>query len=213
MFDAVLSEDGTYVTLIHEDGEPEEMDTYEFTLAYGTDILKEEGRKKRSKLVSGILAAKPSVNDVEQYWKAFRRLTKNCGEYAHKVALLRNAEEGIIPVQKVAYDYFGGPNSDRNLSREIVALDCLRATAVANLDYWSRRVGFKPMSTPGDVKRYHLTRRADTEILLEHLSKPDFRKRIYRRIDKYAKKGESKSPAELVMEVLLSYKKKSRQPS
>ena len=76
MFDAVLSDDGTYVTLIHEDGEPEEMDTYEFTLAYGTDILKEEGRKKRSELVSGILTAKPSVNDVEQYWKAFRRLKK-----------------------------------------------------------------------------------------------------------------------------------------
>ena len=207
MFNAVLSDDGTYVTLFHEDGEPEEMDTYEFTLAYGTDILKEEGRKKRSELASGILTAEPSVNDVEQYWKAFRRLTKNCGEYAHKVALLRNTEEGIIPVQKVVYDYFGGPNSDRNLSREIVALDCLRVTAIANLDYWSRRVGFKPMSTPEDVKRYHLTRRADTEILLEHLSKPDFRKRIYRRIDKYAKKGELKSPAEIVMEVLLSYKK------
>lgn len=223
MFNAVLSDDGAYVTLFHEDGEIEEMELYEFTLAYGTEILESVNEVRTEVLESTdetqtepvAETSGPSEEDVKHYWKAFRRLVKNCGQYTQKVALRKNAEEGILKPQKVAYEYFGGANSDRGLAREIIALDNLRKTALVNLDYWShRRMGYKPMSTPKDVEMLQLGRRADTEILLDHLSKPDFRDRMYYRIDKYAAKGEPKSPTDVVLEVLRSYQpKKSRQPS
>ena len=213
MFNAVLSDDGTYVTLFHEDGEVEEMETFEFTLAYGTEILGKTGKAKPSEALLTGAASESYAEDVRHYWKAFRRLAKNCGEYSHKVKLQENVDAGVLKTQVVAYKYCGGVNSDRELAERITALNSLRFTAVANLDYWSRRLGYKPMSTPQDVKRYHLERRADTEILLEHLSRPEFRKRMYYRIDKYSRSGECRSPAEIVTEVLLSFKKRSSKPS
>lgn len=213
MFNTVLSDDGTYVTLFHEDGEVEEMETFEFTLAYGTEILEKTGKAKPSEALLTGAAPESYAEDVRHYWKAFRRLVKNCGEYSHKVKLQENVDSGVLKTQVVAYKYCGGVNSDRELAERITALNSLRFTAVANLDYWSRRLGYKPMSTPQDVKRYQLKRRSDTEILLDHLSKPEFRKRMYYRIDKYSKSGECRSPAEIVTEVLLSFKKQHRQPS
>ena len=210
MFNAVLSDDGKYVLMYHEGkDEPEVMETFEFTKFFGSDILSDESAQDKVAQLDNLEA---HVDDVEQYWIAFRRLVKLCGQYAHRAKLRRNAADGTLKAQMVAYDYFG-PDADNKLAVTVAALDHLRHTAVYNLDYWSRRVGYKRMSTPRDVKVLRLKRRADTEILLDHLSKPDFRKRIYRRIDKYAKKGESKSPAEIVTEILLSYQKKSRQPS
>lgn len=213
MFDAVLSNNGKNVVLFHEDGGVEEMGVYEFTVAYGTEILESAGEARTSETTTSEMTTEPSADDVEQYWKAFRRLVENCGRYAHKVGLQRNVADGVLKAQKVAYKYFGGANSDRELAYEIVALDGLRMAAIVNLDFWSKRLGFKPMSTPDDMKRYHLDGRADTVILLDYLSNADFRKRMYYRIDKYTKKGVVKSITEVVLEILASYKKKSRQPS
>lgn len=213
MFNTVLSDDGTYVTLFHEDGEVEEMETFEFTLAYGTEILEKTGKAKPSEALLTRAAPESYAEDVRHYWKAFRRLVKNCGEYSHKVKLQENVDAGVLKTQVVAYKYCGGVNSDRELAERITALNNLRFTAVANLDYWSRRLGYKPMSTPQDIKRYHLERRADTEILLKHLSRPEFRKRMYYRIDKYSRSGECRSPAEIVTEVLLSFRRRPTKPS
>ena len=228
MFNAVLSDDGAYVLIFHEDEEePEVMETHEFVAIYGADVLSvskkvdpsEQAVPKTDEVPETPNVSEPTdtseshAEDVKHYWKAFRRLVKNCGEYSHKVKLQENVDAGVLKTQVVAYKYCGGVNSDRELAERITALNSLRFTAVANLDYWSRRLGYKPMSTPQDVKRYHLERRADTEILLEHLSRPEFRKRMYYRIDKYSRSGECRSPAEIVTEVLLSFKKQSHQPS
>ena len=94
-----------------------------------------------------------------------------------------------------------------NLTDKVQELKALRMATLVTLDYWSRRVGFKRMSTPEDAERLHLKQRADTEILLDYLQHEAFRKRLRYRIDKYAKKEELKSIAELVSEVLDSYKK------
>lgn len=215
MFNATLSDDGAYVILFHEDEEePEVMEVEAFVAIYGDDIVKKRDDAEKATGASANEATSENHDgDAEYYWKAFRRLVENCGHYAHSVKLKENVEAGTVKAQMVAYKYFSGANADSKLDYEITALNALRLTGVATLDYWSRRVGYKPMSTPQDVKKYSLNKRADTEILLNHLAKPDFRKRIYRRIDKYAKKGELKSPAEVVTEVLLSYKKKTRKPS
>ena len=121
--------------------------------------------------------------------------------------MLQNVDEGVLKAQVVAYDYYG-PVPDRKLVDTVKTLESLRKMAVGNLDYWSCRVGFKPMSKPEDVERCGLKGQADTEKLLKYLYYKDFRKRLRYRIDKYAKKAELKSAAELVSEVLASYKKK-----
>lgn len=140
------------------------------------------------------------------YYKAFRDLAEICGQYAHKTKLQRNAIDGASKAQVVAYQYYGNNASDK-LDDVIGRLEWQMKSAMDNLNYWSREAGFKPMSTPEDVEKYHLDRRADTEILAGYLANADFRKRLYYRIDKYMRKGELKSAAELVDEIKKSYKK------
>ena len=215
MFDAILSDDGNSVLVFFEDTEePETLEANDFATVYGEEALIELREKQQSKKLQTMEVSRPlqttqsSQEDVDHYWKAFRRLLELCGQYTGKAKLLQNADEGVLKAQCVVFDYY---KTERKLAQAIMATYPLLHAAVHNLDYWSRKVGYKRMSTPDDVKKYNLNRRADTVVLLEHLLKPDFRKRTYRRVDKYAKKKELKSPAEVVTEVLMSYK--TRQPS
>lgn len=148
----------------------------------------------------------------ESYYQALRKLVAVCGEYSGKIKLLQNAADGISKVQAVVDKYYS--DSDNQLLGQIKALEAQRKAALENFQYWSTKVGFKPMSTPGDVEKHNLEGRADTTILLNYLNWPAFRTVLYKRIDKYAKKAELKSIANLATEVLQSETvKKSRRPS
>ena len=160
-----------------------------------------------------VMPARVQPDDIKTYYEAFRRLVDLCGKYEHDKKLLHNASDGVLKAQVVMCDYYGPTNPGDKLASTVTALKSLRKVALTTLDYWSRRVGFLKMSTPEDVERYHLNVRADTVILLDYLQYADFRKRLRYRIDKYAGKGELKSAAELVGEVLASYKKRPSKSS
>ena len=87
-------------------------------------------------------------------------------------------------------------NADAHLYAEIERTRHLANTAAVNLDYWSRRVGFKPMSEK------------DIRVLLGHLYDGDFRKKLQYRISRNVKKHELTSVRDLVIEVLKAQAKK-----
>ena len=227
MFDTILlSDDGCHVIIFH--GEPEVMEINDFVSAYGREMLPEprklqpkEVLKQSEKTanpeetkcnspVSGKPPKKASPEDIKKYWEAFRKLAKACGKYSHDAKLQENANDGILITQVVRQKFHG---SEEKLAKRIDDLNDEMTKAMEKLVKYSEKVGFR-MSTPEDVKEYNLQRRADTEILLGYLLIPKFRERTYYRIDKFAKKGELKSPAEIVVDVAESFTlKKSRQPS
>lgn len=201
MFDAKLSDDGENVVLFHHDGSVEEMTLFEFTMAYGDDILWEQRELKPGDILRPDVV-EHRLEDAEHYWAAFRRLVDICGKYEHDRKLLDNAMGGSPRAQKVIYDYHPGGE----LAAKVQALNGMRYTAAMNLDYWSRRVGYKRMSTRYDNKLPEGVR-PDVEILLDYLQYEFFRRRLKYRIYKCEKRGELKSAAELVTEVLDSLRK------
>lgn len=153
-----------------------------------------------------------TAEDIRTYYTSFRHLVETSGEYSAKTKMLQNATDGVPKVQMIAYQYYHS-DLEGKLTNEISRLKAQQISALVNLQYWSKKVGFKPMSTPDDVEKYHLTGHADTDKLLHYLAYTEFRKRLYYRIDRYSKRGELKSAADLITEVLGSFKKKPRQPS
>ena len=198
MFEAKLSDGGEDVVLFYDDGKIEEMSLFDFTVAYGDDILWEQ-RECQTVLRPDVIVHR--ADDTKHYWAAFRRLVDICGKYEHDRKLLENALDGSFKAQKVADEYF----SDGKLAAKVQAISGMRYTAVMNLDYWSRRVGYKKMSTKYDKLPEDV--RPDVEILLDYLQYEFFRKRLRYRIDKCVRDGELKSAAELVTEVLESLRK------
>ena len=137
--------------------------------------------------------------EVRCYWASFRRLVEACGKYAWADKLSKNDADGVFPAQKVVYDTFGADGRQK-LAVEIELRRLTQKACARNLNYWSQRVGFKPM------------REVDMDILINHLYEMDFRRRVYYRIDKFAEKDELVSARDLVIDVLRSFKKQNRLP-
>ena len=211
MFRTLLSDDKEHVLVFagNED-EPEEFSLEEFVDAYGSEAWEALQELQEPKV--GDVVPEPDPADVRAYYNSFRRLVAVCGNYEHKKKLRQNSADGVLKAQVVAHNYYG-LNPEGKLASTVQNLEMLREVVVLDLDYWSRRVGYRPMSKPEDVTRYGLNGRADTDILLGYLTDADFRARLYYRIDKYAKKGELRSAKELVHEVFASYKKRPRNKS
>ncbi|MBR3220265.1 hypothetical protein IKF76_00120 [Candidatus Saccharibacteria bacterium] len=129
--------------------------------------------------------------EIESYYVAFKKLCTACGKFAWADKLMLNDADGVFPAQKVKHETFGkNGNADANLQIEVERARHTAFAAAANLDYWSRRVGFKPMSEK------------DTRVLLGHLYDGDFRKKLQYRINRNVKKELLASARDLVIEVL-----------
>ena len=186
---AVLSEDRTYVTILWEDKEPQELTVEEFVACYGEEAL--------PRPVDEVIPEEEfDSTTVKHYYDAFRRLLTACGKYAWADKTEKNDADGVYPVQKVVHETFGA-NAAAKLALEVSRSNSMQKICVENLDYWSRRLGYKPMSEK------------DKQVLIRHLYGADFRKRMRYRVKKYAKRGELYSARELVLEVLRSFLDKS----
>ncbi len=196
---SILSDDGSWVVVFNGDeDEPMEMTIQEFVDRYGEEKL--PGRDLQPEDVLSDDFFPQQLGDVRHYWASFRRLVKACGGYAWADKLQKNDADGVYPVQKVVYETFGS-NATSKLGTETERRRVSQMTYARNLNYWSQRVGFKPM------------RQVDLEILIRHLYDPDFRSRMYYRIDKYNKKSELVSARDLVIDVLKSFLKQKKLPT
>jgi len=185
----LLSDDGQYVLVFDEDTEePEQFTKEEFEVAYGEDAEDAVRIPEKKKSVD---------DDLKHYYRAFRELCQCCGEYAWINKLAQNVQEGILPAQEVAFIYFGGTKGDPdvNITKTIENAYRAQVQAAKYLDGWSQRLGYKPMSE------------IDRRILIQHLYRPGFRKKMRYRIDRNLRKGISASARDLVLEVLRAEKK------
>ena len=189
----VLSDNREFVTVFRDDRAPEEFTVEEFVACYGEEALpkpsSEIDQPEKEPEVSKDFSA------MTCYYKAFRKLLEACGKYAWADKTEKNDADGVYPVQQIVYQTFGHCAAAK-LATEVNRRDSMQKVCVENLDHWSRKVGYKPMSEK------------DKKVLLKHLYGADFRKRMYYRIDKYYKRGELYSPRDLVIEVLKSLQKK-----
>lgn len=195
---SILSDNGSWIVVFDGDeDEPTEMTVQEFVDCYGEENLPKRELQPGDVLREDVKPQEPG--DTQRYWASFRRLCKACGEYAWADKLDKNDADGVFPVQKVVYDTFGAGGRQK-LAIEVERRRLLQKACVRNLNYWSQRVGFLPM------------RDVDMDILINHLYKPDFRQRVYYRIDKYAKKDTLVSARDLVIDVLRSFQKQRKLP-
>ena len=191
---SILSDDGNWIVVFHDDDEeeePEELTLQEYIERYGDDALPAREMKPEEVLREDLMPHEPG--DVQQYWASFRRLCKACGKHSWADKLERNCAEGVFMAQKVQYDTFGPSDAPTKLAITVASYDRKQYACINNLDYWSQRVGFKPMSA------------RDKDVLIEHLNNGAFRSRMYYRIDKYARRNELYSARDLVIEVLRSF--------
>ena len=192
---AVLSDSKEFVTVYRDDKEPEEMTIVEYTACYGVDALPTPGDEVHLNELKDEVVIPKNFSTVMCYYNAFRTLLAACGKYAWADKTEKNDADGVYPVQQVVYQTFGHCAAAK-LAAEVDRRNSKQKVCVDNLDYWSQKVGYKPMSAK------------DKQVLLKHLYGAEFRKRMYYRIDKYSKREELYSPRDLVIEVLLSLKKK-----
>lgn len=191
---SILSDNKDWVIVFDgnvEDEEPVEMTVREFIACYGEEALPARELQPEEVLREDLKPHKET--DIQQYWASFRRLCKACGKYSWADKLEKNCADGVFPAQKVQYDTFGGSDAPTKLAITVASYNRKQYACVNNLDYWSQRVGFPPMSE------------RDKDVLIGHLYSGTFRSRMYYRIDKYARRNELYSARELVIEVLRSF--------
>lgn len=84
-----------------------------------------------------------SAADRVRYYTAFLDFLKAMGEHqaARKMAI--NVEDGVYPVQKVAYEY---GLRDARLDQLIYDRNLIRWSALDMLDHWSQVVGFEQIN-------------------------------------------------------------------
>lgn len=81
-----------------------------------------------------------TAEDRVKYYTAFLDFLKAVGAHQAIVKMGVNVEEGVYPVQKVAYEYNLRGN---RLDQVIYDRNQIRWAAFDMLDHWSRVVGFK----------------------------------------------------------------------
>ena len=180
---AILSDDREWVIVLDNDDSSEELTVKEFIEVYGEDAF--------STLERSLIAMIDERELVSEYYHAFRELCAACGKYAWADKTARNAVNGVYPVQKMLWERHGY-NAISKLELEIFNFWKLQNEAVDALNECSKRAGCGQMRPEGK------------DVLVRHLYDPDFRDRMYYRVDKYAKEGVLHSPEELVIEVLKS---------
>lgn len=85
-------------------------------------------------------------NDRLRYYTAFLEFLRAVGRHQSSVKMGINIEEGVYPVQKVAYDY---NLRGANLDKLIYDRNWERWDSLEMLNRWSQQVGFKPISPDG----------------------------------------------------------------
>ncbi|MBQ6409634.1 hypothetical protein IJI18_00025 [Candidatus Saccharibacteria bacterium] len=86
--------------------------------------------------------AKVETNDILRYYGVFLDFLNTVGSYQAILKMGVNVEDGVYPVQKVAYEYgYRGAKLDQTIHERCLA----QHERLDNLDYWSQLVGFKPM--------------------------------------------------------------------
>ena len=131
--------------------------------------------------------------EVGNYYDIFVKYLLAVGYHQAIVKLGINSEDGIYPVKKVARErgYEGA-----NLHREIIKRDNERWERLNNLNYWSQRVGFKPI------------REVDKERIMKFLEDADRRRYVRDNVRRANRRGELLSIADFISMRLEVEKKK-----
>ena len=96
--------------------------------------------------------------DARSYYVAFLDFLSAVGAYQHAVKMGVNVDEGVYPVQKVAYEYhLQGAALDSLIAAR--GSDCYQA--LSTLDYWSQRVGYPRMSSEDKGKMLKFAKDTD----------------------------------------------------
>ena len=85
-------------------------------------------------------------NDRVRYYTAFMEFLKSVGAHQSAVKMGVNIDEGVYPVQKMAYEY---GLSGAKLDQIIYDRNWERWDSLNMLDRWSQIVGFQPISPDG----------------------------------------------------------------
>ena len=184
---AFLTDDKQWIVIDADDAE--KMTVQEFVDCYGEDAIPIEC----SSCKSGDESMR-YVDQIRQYYLAFRRVCVACGWYAWSRNTALNADEGVYPVIQMLQEKYG-QNVESKLSHNVERYNKSQRMAVDRLAYWTVQVCGRRITEE------------DKNVLLRHLYNPYFRRRMYYRIDKYLKNGLLFLPDELVIDVLESLRK------
>lgn len=140
---------------------------------------------------------KVSADDRVRYYIAFLDFLKAMGEHQAALKMGINVDEGVYPVQKVAYEY-GLRGS--NLDRLIYDRNMIRWAALDMLDHWSMAVGFMPISPDYKYK------------IIRYFENYDRRRYVRDNIRRALKKGELLSVSDFIQKRIdLERKKKEKE--
>ena len=81
--------------------------------------------------------------DRVRYYRAFLDFLKAMGEHQAALKMAINVEDGVYPVQKVAYEY---GLRDGRLDQLVYDRNLIRWSALDMLDHWSQVAGFKQIN-------------------------------------------------------------------
>ena len=124
-----------------------------------------------------------NANDRLRYYTAFLDFLKAVGEHQAIVKMGKNVEDGVYPVQKVAYEY---NLRGAKLDQLIYDRNLIRWSAFDMLNHWSRTVGL------GEV------RSDDSYKVIQFFEDYDRRRYVRDNVKKALKNGELLSVADLM---------------
>lgn len=134
-----------------------------------------------------------SVQDKLRYYTAFLDFLKAIGDHQAIVKMGVNVDDGVYPVQKVAYEY---NLRGARLDQLIYDRNLIRWSAFDMLDHWSQVVGFKKIN-PNDSYK-----------IIQFFEDYDRRRYVRDNIKRAMRSGELLSVADLMRKRYLVEKKK-----
>ena len=136
-----------------------------------------------------------NANDRIAYYMAFKDFLNAVGEHQAALKMGINVEDGVYPVQKVAYEYgLRGARLDQLISDR----NEIRWSTLNMLDHWSQTVGFKPIHPDDKYK------------IMKFFENYDRRRYARANIDRALKQGETISVADLMRKRQALEKKKRK---
>lgn len=153
---ALLSDDGKTIVVLKGDSE-EQHTVEEFVEIYGEDALpvgkrSESGNKvvisedTIDELAKAEEEYQEKMNKIDKYYESFLEFLNAAGAYQHMSKFRQNFDDGVYPVQKLAYEYNHGPAT---IDMDVEDRNRARWKKLIYLNQTSQAVGFLPLNEEG----------------------------------------------------------------
>ncbi|MBQ3326125.1 hypothetical protein IJG79_03205 [Candidatus Saccharibacteria bacterium] len=181
--------EGSIVVL--DGNQEQQLSVDEFVEIYGVDALpsnKPAGKvviteERVEEMAKREEEYQEKMNKIEKYYDSFLEYLNAAGAYQHMSKFRKNFDDGVFPVQKLAYEYNHGPAT---IDMDVEDRNRARWKKLNYLNQTSQAVGFLPLNDSGMRK------------VQEFFADGDRRRYVRDNVRRLQKKGELLSIADLM---------------